>query len=69
MAEKKHQFRQILNRDKTAQIKYLTKNHYFSPFYILFTYFASVIGYEDDILVVISNLHIKGVKFGEKKEK
>ena len=37
--------------------------------YIIFTYFASFIGYEDDILEVISNLHIQVAKFGGKKDK
>ena len=35
--------------------------------YILFTYFVSFIGYADDILEDISNLHVKGAKFGGKK--
>ena len=34
---------------------------------MLFTYFASFIGYEDDNLEVISNLHIQGAKFGGKR--
>ena len=32
------------------------------------TYFASFIGFEDDILRVISNLHIQGAKVGGKKD-
>ena len=32
--------------------------------HIVFTYFASFTGYEDDIFVVISNLHVQGSKFG-----
>ena len=39
---------------------------YKNTIYILFTYFASFIGYEDDILEVISNLHVPGAKFGRK---
>ena len=42
---------------------------YYTAIYILFTYFASFIGYEDDIIEVISNFHIQGVKFGGKKNK
>ena len=48
--------------------------HNFSPFLkvlhditMLFTYFASFIKYEDDILEVISNLHIQGAKLGGKR--
>ena len=41
---------------------------YYNAIYILFTYFASFIGYEDDILEVISNLHVQGAKFGGNKE-
>ena len=37
-------------------------------FYILFTYFASFIGYEDEILDVISYLRVHGAKFGGKKD-
>ena len=33
-----------------------------------FTYFVSFIGYEDDILEVISNLQVQGATFGGKKE-
>ena len=32
----------------------------------LFTYFAPFIGYEDDILEVISNLPVQGAKFDGK---
>ena len=32
--------------------------------YIVFTYFASFTGYDDDILEVISNLHVQESKFG-----
>ena len=46
-------------------------SHYMShvkyAIYILLTYFASFIGYEDDILEVISNLHVQGAKLGGKK--
>ena len=35
---------------------------------MLFTYFAPFICYEDDILEVISNLHIQGTNFGGKKD-
>ena len=42
---------------------------YYNAIYILFTYVASFIGYEDDILEVISYLHVQGAKFGEKKQK
>ena len=31
---------------------------------IVFTYFASYTGYEDDILEIISNLHVQESKFG-----
>ena len=40
---------------------------YYHAIYIVFTYFASFLGYEDDILKVISNLHVQGSKFGERK--
>ena len=36
---------------------------------MLFKYFASFLGFEDDILEVIYNLHIQEAKFGGKKEK
>ena len=42
---------------------------YYNAIYILFNYFASFIGYKDDILDVISNLHVQGATFGEKKDK
>ena len=42
---------------------------YYNDIYILFTYFAYSIGYEDDILEVISNLEVEGGKFGRKKDK
>ena len=42
---------------------------YYNATYILFTYFGSFIGYEDDILKVISKLHVQGAKFGKKKDK
>ena len=42
---------------------------YYNAIYILFKYFSSFIGYEDDILEVISNLHVQGAKFGGKKDK
>ena len=35
--------------------------------YYLSTYFPSCIGYKDDILDVISNLHVEGAKFDGKK--
>ena len=39
---------------------------------MLFTYylpsFESNIGYEDDILEFISNLHVQGAKFGKKED-
>jgi len=34
--------------------------------HIVFTYFASFTGYEDDILAVSSNFHIQESKFGGK---
>ena len=40
---------------------------YYSATFILFLYFASFTGYEDDILVVISNLHVQWAKFCGKK--
>ena len=42
---------------------------YYNVIYIIFTYFASFTGYEDDIYEVISNLHVQGSKFGGKFEK
>ena len=42
---------------------------YYNAITILFIYFASFIGYEDDILKDISNLHVQGAKFGRKKDK
>ena len=42
---------------------------YYNVSYILFTYVASFIGYEDDILEVISNLYVLGAKFGGEKDK
>ena len=44
-------------------------SRYYNAIYIVFTYFASFIGYEADILEVISNLHVQGAKFGGKKVK
>ena len=48
--------------------------HFFSllrgaKWYYKAIYLASFTGYEDDILEVISNLHIEGAKFGGKKDK
>ena len=42
---------------------------YYNAIFILFTNFASLIGYEDDFLKVIYNLHVQGAKFGNKKDK
>ena len=42
---------------------------YYNDINIPFTYFALLIGREDDILEVISYLHVQGAKFGEKKQK
>ena len=39
---------------------------YYHAIYIVLTYFASLPVYEDDILEVISNLHVKESKFGGK---
>ena len=39
---------------------------YYHAIYIVFTYFASYAGYEDDIFEVISNLHVQESKFGGK---
>ena len=36
---------------------------------MVFTYFASFTGYEDDILEVISYLHVQGSKFGREFDK
>ena len=41
----------------------------YNDIFKLFTYFASFIGHEDDILEVIFNLQIQGAKFGRKKDK
>ena len=41
---------------------------YYNAIYILFIYFASCIGYEDDILEVIYNLQVQGAKLGRKKD-
>ena len=42
---------------------------YYHAIYIVFTYFASFTGYEDDIFEVISNLHVQESKFGGKFDK
>ena len=39
---------------------------YYQAIYIVFTYFASFKGYEDDIFEGISSLHFKWLKFGGK---
>ena len=39
---------------------------YNNAIYILFTYFASFIGFEDDIVEGISNLNVQKAKFGGK---
>ena len=36
--------------------------------YSLYIFIAYNIGYEDEIIEVISNLHIQGAKFGRKKD-
>ena len=36
---------------------------------MVFKYFASFTGYEDDIFEVISYLHVQGFKFGRKFDK
>ena len=41
---------------------------YYNAIYILFTYFVSFIGFEEDILDVISNLHVQWDKFIVKKD-
>ena len=42
---------------------------YYHTVYIVFTYFGSFTGYEDDIFEVISNLHVHGSKFVGKFDK
>ena len=42
---------------------------YWHAIYIVFKYYASFTGYEDDIFEVISNLHAQGSKFGGKFDK
>ena len=42
---------------------------YLHSIYIVFTYFASFTGYEDDMFEVISNLHILESKFGKNLDK
>ena len=42
---------------------------YYNAIYILFTYSASFIGFADDFLQVICNLHVQGATFGGKKDK
>ena len=39
---------------------------YYHAIYIVFTYFASFTGYEDDIFDFFLNLHVQGSKFGGK---
>ena len=39
---------------------------YYYDIYIVFTYFASFTGYEDDIFEGISDLHVQGSQFGGK---
>ena len=68
-----------LRQIKTVLIKCLTQMHFFSllrgakwyynAIYILIKYFASFIGYEDDICEVIFNLHMQGANFGGKKRR
>ena len=41
-------------------------SRYYQAFYIVFAYFASFTGYEDDIFEVISNFQVQGSKFGKK---
>ena len=38
---------------------------YYHAIYIVFPYFASFTGYEDDLFEVIYNMHVQGSKFGE----
>ena len=38
-------------------------------YFIVFRYFASFTGYENDIFEVISNLHVQGFKFSGKFDK
>ena len=42
---------------------------YYHAIYIVFTYIAAFTSYEDNILEVISNLHVQGSKFGGKFDK
>ena len=42
---------------------------YYNAIYILLTYIASFMGYEDNIFDFISYLHVQGAKFGGKKDK
>ena len=39
---------------------------YYHAIYIIFTYFASFTGDEDEIFEVISDLHVQESKFGRK---
>ena len=54
-------------RKSNIQPKCITLNYH--VIYIVLTNFASFTGYEDGILEVISNMHIKESKFGGKIDK
>ena len=56
-----------VNRIFNPNALFFSLLRYLNAIYILFTYFASCIGYENDILEDISNLHIQGAKHGGKR--
>ena len=80
LAEKECKIQKNLNRNKTAYINYLNQMPFFFFFLtdatlyyhaidIVFTFFESFTGYEDDILEVSSHFHVQESKFGGKIDK
>ena len=60
---------QIFNLNALFIFLLTSATQYYHTIYLVFTYFALLTDYEDDIFECISNLHVQGSKFGGKINK
>ena len=65
---RKNSVNQISNPNAFLFFLLTVATWYYYAIYIVFTYFASFIGYEDDILKTISYMHVQGSKIGGKMD-
>ena len=67
MKSQQNSSNQIFNQNAFFFFLLTGATWYYLTIYIVFTYFASYTGCEDDIFEVISNLNIQGSTFSQKK--